>query len=148
MVPIVVLAGLFIILSLAGRLGVPFVWDWWTSLRLALGGMFLLTASAHWGKRRADLVRMVPHVFRKPDLLVTSTGILEILGALGLLHPYTARAAGLGLSVLLICLFPANIRASREKMTIGGRPVLALLPRTAIQIVFVAATLAIVFGAN
>jgi hypothetical protein len=43
MIPIVVLSALFVVLSLAGRLGVPFVWGWWTSLRLALGGKFLLT---------------------------------------------------------------------------------------------------------
>lgn len=139
MIPLVVLAALFIILSLAGL-------GWWTALRLSLGAMFLLTASAHWGKRRPDLVRMVPAVFPRPDLLVTLTGILEIAGALGLSYPPTARAAALCLCVLLLCLFPANIRAAREKLTIGGRAVPSLLPRTAIQVVFVAATLAVVFG--
>jgi uncharacterized membrane protein len=148
MIPIVVLAVLFVVLSLAGRLGVPFMWGWWTSLRLALGGMFLLTASAHWGKRRSDLIRMVPPAFPKPDLLVTLTGILEIVGALGLLHPYTAKPAAVGLCLLLFCLFPANVRAAHEKMTIGGRPVPPLLQRTAIQVVFVASTLAVVFGAD
>jgi len=148
MIPVVVLAVLFVVLSLAGQLGVPFVGGWWTSLRLALAGMFLLTASAHWGKRRSDLIRMVPPVFPKPELLVILTGILEITGALGLLHPYTARAAALGLCVLLFCLFPANVRAARKKMTIGGRPVPTLLPRMAIQVVFIAVTLAVVFGAD
>jgi len=148
MIPVIVLAALFIAFSLAGRLGVPFLWGWWTSLRWALAGMFLLTASAHWGKRRADLVRMVPPVFPKPHLLVTLTGILEILGTLGLMLPYTARLAAGGLCLLLFCLFPANVRAAREKMTIGGRPVPALLPRTGIQILFVAATIAVVFGAD
>ena len=148
MIPIVVLAVLFVVLSLAGRLGVPFMSGWWTSLRLALGGMFLLTASAHWGKRRSDLIRMVPPAFPKPDLLVTLTGILEIVGALGLLHPYTAKPAAVGLCLLLFCLFPANVRAAHEKMTIGGRPVPPLLQRTAIQVVFIAATLAVVFGAD
>ncbi|HEY6340492.1 MAG TPA: DoxX family membrane protein [Bryobacteraceae bacterium] len=148
MIPVVVLAVLFVAFSLAGRLGVPFIWGWWTSLRFALCGMFLLTASAHWGKRRPDLVRMVPPVFPKPALLVTLTGIIEILGALGLLIPYTARLAALGLCVLLFCLFPANVRAAREKLTIAGRPVPSLLPRAAIQVVFVAATLAVVFGAD
>lgn len=146
MIPVIVLAVLFVVFTLAGNLGAPFLWNWWTSLRLALAGMFLLTASAHWGKRRVDLIRMVPHTFPNPDLLVTLTGILEILGALGLLYGPTARAAACGLCLLLLCLFPANVRAAREKMTIGGRPVPALVPRTAIQVVFVAATLAVVFG--
>ncbi len=87
-----------------------------------------------------------PPVFPRPDLLVTLTGVLEILGALGLLLPYTARLAGLGLCLLLFCLFPANVRAAREKLAIAGRPVPALLPRAAIQVVFVVATLAVVLG--
>jgi uncharacterized membrane protein len=139
MIPLLVLAVLFIVLSLAGL-------NWWLALRVALGAMFLLTASAHWGKRRPDLIRMVPAMFPRPDLLVTMTGILEIAGAVGLLYAPTARAAGVGLSLLMICLFPANIRAAREKLTIGGRPVPSLLPRAAIQIVFVAAAVAVVFG--
>jgi len=48
----------------------------------------------------------------------------------------------------LLCLFPANVRAAQEKMTIGGRPVPSLLPRAAIQAVFVAGALAVVFGAD
>src|SRR5579885_3648171 len=127
MIPLLILVILFIGISLAGL-------SWWTALRVALAMMFLLTASAHWGKRRPDLVRMVPAAFPRPDLLVTATGILEILGAVGLLYLYTARAAALCLAILLLCLFPANIRAAREKLTIGGRAVPSLLPRTAIQI--------------
>lgn len=146
MTPLVVLVALFVILSLVGRLEAPFTLGWWTSLRVALAGMFFLTASAHWGKRRPDLVRMVPSVCPKPEFLVTLTGILETVGALGLIYPPTARAAAACLCVLLLCLFPANVRAAREKMTIAGRPVPPLLPRAAIQLVFIAASLAIVFG--
>ena len=38
MIPVIVLAVLFVMLTLAGRLGVPFVWGWWTS-RSALAGI-------------------------------------------------------------------------------------------------------------
>jgi hypothetical protein len=48
---------------------------WWNALRIALAVMFLFTASAHWGRRRADLVRMVPSAFRRPDVMVTVTGV-------------------------------------------------------------------------
>ena len=84
--------------------------------------MFLLTASAHWGKRRPDLIRMVPKSFPRPDLLVTLTGVCEILGAIGLLVVPFARWAAIGLTLLLIAVFPANIRAAREGITIGGKP--------------------------
>jgi len=83
MAPFVVLIVLFARLSVLGHFQLPVPYGWWTSLRLALSGMFLLTASAHWGKRRPGLIRMVPTVFPRPDLLVTVTGILEVLGAVG-----------------------------------------------------------------
>jgi uncharacterized membrane protein len=101
--------------------------------------MFLLTASAHWGKRRPDFIRMVPPVFPRPDIVVTTTGLLEILGAAGLLVPLTARAASVCLAPLLIAMFPANVRAARQSLTIGGRAPTALLPRTLLEVVFIAA---------
>src|SRR5271165_2553944 len=106
MAPLIVLITLFVLLTVAGHLQMPFAFGWWTSLRIALSGMFLLTTSAHWGKRRPDLIRMVPAVFPRPDLLVTVTGILEILGAVGLMLPMVARYAALGLSLLLLAVFP------------------------------------------
>src|SRR5262245_46094422 len=99
MVPFVVLISLFSLLSVVGHFAFPVSFGWWTSLRLALAGMFLLTASAHWGKRRADLIKMVPPAFSRPDLLVTITGVLEILGAAGLILPMFAGYAALGLSL-------------------------------------------------
>jgi uncharacterized membrane protein len=143
MAPLVVLVSLFIVLAGLGLLGVSFFSGWHTPLRLALAGMFLLTASAHWGKRRPDLVRMVPPSFPKPDLLVTVTGVLELLGAAGLLAPALAPYAAAGLSLLLLAMFPANIHAARAGLSIAGRPVTPLGPRTAMQVVFLGATIAV-----
>lgn len=139
MAPLIVLIAGCAVFWFAGWLGVTIFQHANTVLRTALGLMFLLTASAHWGRRRPDLVQMVPPAFPRPDLLVTATGVLEILGAIGLFIPATARAAGICLALLLIALFPANVRAAREKLIIAGQPVPGLLVRTAIQIVFVAA---------
>ena len=138
--PLIVLVTVFLLLVLP--LG------WWTALRIALATMFLLTASAHWGKRRADLVRMVPAGLPGPDLLVTLTGVCEIFGAVGLFIPRVASVAALGLTLLLIALFPANIRAARQAITIGGRPVTPLPARTIIQIVFLIATVGVIVGAK
>jgi uncharacterized membrane protein len=146
MAPLLVLVALFGILGALGYAGIPFAFGWWPALRLALAGMFLLTASAHWGKRRADLIRMIPPVFPRPDALVTTTGILEILGAAGLVWPATARYAALALSAKLLAVFPANVHAARMQMSIAGSPVPSLLPRTLMQIVFVAAGIAVFVG--
>lgn len=139
MAPLIVLVTLFVLLLY------PF--GWWTAVRIALAGMFLLTASAHWGKRRPDLIRMVPDAFPRPDLLITFTGICEILGAVGLLIPRVAPFAATGLTLLLFAIFPANMRAAREHLTIAGQPTPSLLPRTLIQVVFITATIAVIIGA-
>ena len=143
MAPFIVLVTLLALLSILSHFQIPVAFGWLTSLRLALAGMFLLTASAHWGKRRPDLIRMVPASFPRPDLLVTATGVLEILRAIGLMPPKVAPYAALGLAFMLVAVFPANIHAARERLTIAGRPVEALLPRALLQIVPLAATIAV-----
>src|SRR5262249_60138174 len=116
---------------------------WWTALRIALAGMFLLTASAHWGKRRADLIRMVPPTFSRPDLLVTITGACEVTGAAGLLIPGLASVTAIALAVLLIAVFPANARAAREGIAIAGRPPTPLPIRATIQVIFFLAVMGV-----
>jgi len=44
---------------------------------------------------------------------------------------------------MLLAVFPANIHAARERLTIAGRAVEALLPRALLQIVPLAATIAV-----
>lgn len=139
MIPLFVLLISFAVLRGAGFLGVTALNEVNLPLRISLSLMFAVTASAHWGKGRADLIKMVPPMFPRPAMLVSVTGVLEIVGALGLLAPITARWAAICLAILLVALFPANVRAARERLTILGRPVPGLLVRGAIQIAFLAA---------
>jgi len=143
MLPAIVLLASFGVLRYVGGLGVPALNNWDMPLRLALFLMFLLTASAHWGKGRPDLIRMVPPAFASAATLVTITGVLEILGAVGLLVPPTTRAAAVCLAVLLVALFPANIRAARERLTLLGRPAPGLALRGALQAMFILALVAV-----
>ncbi|MCS1352589.1 DoxX family protein [Mechercharimyces sp. CAU 1602] len=137
MAPLIVLLLSFILLYLLGLLLDLPSSDWQVALQWALALMFLLTASAHWGKRRADLVRMVPSVLLYPGLIVTVTGILEILGAIALLLPISTIYIAPSLMLLLILMFPANIKATRDQLTIGGRAVPSLLSRILIQLIFI-----------
>ena len=139
MVPFLVLVAATLGLRGVGAAGVHALDGWTPCLRGGLSLMFFLTASAHWGKRRRDLIAMVPTAFPHPDLIVTITGILEPLGAAGLLLPATAPAAAACLAVLLIAMFPANVRAARERLKIGDSAATALPVRTVLQIVFIAA---------
>ena len=142
MAPLIALAVSILIFWIAGRTGVTVFQDLRFVLRAGLAVMFFLTASAHWGRRRPDLIRMVPPAFPRPDLLVTTTGVLEILGAIGLLLPSTARASSICLILLLVALFPANVRAARQHLTIAGKHVPSLPVRSIIQLVFIATLIA------
>jgi uncharacterized membrane protein len=146
MVPLAVLVISFAALRCAGMLGIAALDNWDLPLRGALSTMFLLTGSAHWGRRRPDLIRMVPQAFPSPPTIVSVTGILELLGAVGLLIPFTARLAAACLAVLLAAMFPANMRAARERLTILGRPAMGIPGRGAIQVVFVGALVAAAIG--
>lgn len=113
--------------------------DWYRAARYAFAVMFLLTAAAHFVPvQRVDLVRMVPPSFPSPGLIVTITGLLEIAGAIGLVVPRTARLAAASLAVLLLAMFPANVYAAVNELTLMGKPATALVPRAIIQLIFLA----------
>ena len=144
MAPLICLVIGFAVFRLLG-LVVPYFADWHLSLRAALGLMFLLTASAHWGKRRPDLVRMVPRTFENAGVWVSLTGIAEIAIAIGLQVPSLAKVScGIAI-VMLCCLFPANMKAAREHLTLLQRPVMPVLPRLLLQIAFVGALIAAIW---
>lgn len=144
MIPTIALFTVFCGLLGLRALGVPALRDrsWVLFLRWALGCMFLLTASAHWGPMRADLVRMVPPAFPDPGLLVTISGIAEIAGAIGLWIPRVARFAAGGLALLLIAVFPANVHAAHAGLSLAGEPVSPLIVRLPEQLLFLSAVLA------
>lgn len=135
MAPLICLVVGFVVFRLLG-LVVPYFADWHIVLRAALGAMFLLTASAHWGKRRPDLVRMVPRKLGNAGIWVSLTGIAEIAIAIGLQIPSLAKVTcGIAIA-MLCCLLPANIKAAREHLTLLQRPVMPLAPRLLLQLVF------------
>jgi uncharacterized membrane protein len=94
-----------------------------------LSGMFLLTAFSHWRKRRPDLIRMVPQVFPRPDLRLSFTDVLEVLGAVGHMVPFLAPVLRWD-CLMLLAVFPANVHAACERLTISRHQVPRLLPRT------------------
>lgn len=75
MVPFFALIVSFLLFWVFGLFGWRYFEGWHTPLQGAVVVMLLLAASAHWGKRRPDLIRMVPSAFPKPDWIVTATGV-------------------------------------------------------------------------
>lgn len=138
MAPLIALVVVTGLARLAGWLHAADWLDSWPhAVRIGLAVMFALTASAHFLQPRRDaLIAMVPPRLPNPAALITVTGFLELAGAIGLLIPWAAPLAAICLAVMLVCLFPANVRAAREHNGIQTMP----LPlRGLVQVVFLAA---------
>jgi uncharacterized membrane protein len=138
MAPLIVLIMITLVARLCGRFGIASLRDWAAAVRVGLAAMLLFTAAAHFNNMRPDLVRMVPPFVPNPELMVTFTGICEILGAIGLLVPRTRRIAAAALVVFLIAVLPANIYAASEGLTLRGQPATPMISRIALQSLFVA----------
>ncbi|MGY5343201.1 DoxX family protein [Paenibacillus glucanolyticus] len=142
MAPLAAMLFSLILFRTLGWAGWDYMNDWVISLRFAVAIMFLVAASAHWGRLRGDLIAMMPPRIPNAQILISLTGILEIAGAIMLLIPATAMAASTGLALMLLAMFPANIYAAQKKLTLGGKPVTPIGARTIMQMLFLAAALA------
>jgi uncharacterized membrane protein len=137
MIPLyVMLAGVLVARGL-GALGWGALADWTAATRIGLAAMFLFTGVAHFGRERADLVRMVPPEFPRAELLVTLTGLAELIGAAGLLLPPVSRWAAWSLVALLVAVFPANLYAARTGHRIAGRQHTPLMLRAPLQVLWI-----------
>jgi uncharacterized membrane protein len=121
-----------------GAAGVPTLSSWQDSARYALAVMFIFTATAHFNKMKHDLARMIPAYFPRPLLLVYVTGVLELVGAAGLLLPQFRRIAGICLIALLVGMFVANVNADQKGVTLRGKPPTPLWLRAPMQVFFIA----------
>jgi uncharacterized membrane protein len=141
MAPLIVMLAAWLLARSIGFTGVwPQADSWSGALRIALAAMFVFTAVSHFHPRtRSDLIRMVPASLPAPALLVTATGVLELLGAIGLLVPQAHQFASYGLMALLVAMFPANVQAAREGLMIAGRRATPLLWRLPLQLFWIAA---------
>ncbi|WP_230424123.1 DoxX family protein [Prauserella cavernicola] len=124
-----------------GRLWLPRLRPLPVALRGGLAAMFALTGGAHFVGLRAELVAMVPDALPSPELLVTLTGFAELAGAVALLVRPLAHYAAAALSLLLVVMFPANVDLALHGTNLPWWD--ALLPRTVLQVVFLAATITV-----
>lgn len=123
-----------------GALGVSFLATWPAATRWALATMLVFTASAHFTKMKYDLARMMPDWIPRPLAVIYFTGFCEVAGAIGLLLPSVRQAAALALIVFFIVVFPANLKAARTGVAVGGKRPTPLWLRTSMQILFLALT--------
>jgi uncharacterized membrane protein len=146
--PLITLLFGSIVARVAGWLGLGYVTGWTLAIAIGLAAMFVVTGIAHFAPPlRRDLIAIVPPRLPAPGLLVTVTGVLELLGAVGLLLPATRMAAAGCLLLLMLAMFPANVYASR--MPNPPPSMTTRLPlRIATGIVFLAAAIAVGVGSS
>jgi uncharacterized membrane protein len=148
MAPLIALLVGSLAARIVGRLGVEYVDTWFKAIAVGLAAMFVLTGVAHFvPPLRGSLIEIVPPRLPAPGLLVSFTGVLELLGALGLLVPATRIAAAVCLVLLMLAMFPANIYAAR--MPNPPKSMTTRLPlRTAEEIVYLAAAVVVAIGGS
>jgi uncharacterized membrane protein len=146
MAPLIALVLGTLAARLVGWLGVDYVDGWPSAVAVGLALMFVVAGVAHFvNPLRRDLIAIVPPRLPAPGFLVTATGVLELLGAAGLLYPPTRAAAAISLGAMMLAMFPANVYASR--MPNPPKSMTTQLPlRTVEQVVFVGAALMVGLG--
>lgn len=106
--------------------------------RILLALVYLVAGIAHI-KSPAGFLQITPAWVPFPEQLVFLTGIAEIAGAVGLLIPRVRYAAGIGLALYALCVFPANINHAFNNIAIDGETASWFYhgPRLAFQPVFI-----------
>lgn len=144
MVPLIALIAGTLLARLAGSLGIPALNSWPTATAIGLAALFTLTGIAHFvPKMRDAMIAIVPPRLPAPGLLVALTGVLELLGAAGVLIPSTRALAAACLAALLVVMFPANVYAASQPSSPLSTP---LGWRTLEQLLFLAATAVVACG--
>jgi len=148
MIPLVLVLATLVFRAL-GALGVRRFASWPVSAAHGMAVMLLFTSSAHFVPadvtvmpNHADLARMVPPFLPFADALVYVTGVLELLGAIGLVRTATRWPAALGLAALFVMLLPANIHAATADVAFAnGEAATPLWQRIPEQILYLAMVL-------
>ena len=90
------------------------------ALRFLLASAYLVAGIAHLLSPEGFL-QITPAWVPFPPEVVAITGIAEIVGAVGLMIPRFRYAAGIGLALYALCVWPANFNHAFADIAIGGR---------------------------
>ena len=90
------------------------------ALRVLVALAYLIAGVAHL-RAPGGFLQITPGWVPYPEAVVALTGIAEIAGAIGLMIPRLRYAAGIGLALYALCVWPANINHALNDIAIGGR---------------------------
>ena len=121
-----------VVVTVIARWFVP----WRDAVRIGLAVMFAFTATSHFTSLKHDMAAMIPPPLTGALWVIYATGVLEMAGGVGLLLSRWRRLAGICLALLLVAMFPANIYAAMNGVTLGGEPASALWWRAPLQLLW------------
>ncbi len=107
------------ILQLAAKIGLNPLKRFRDNARVATGLAFILTGFSHFIIPE-KFMEMMPPFLPVPMILIYISGCFEILGGLGLIIQRQKYLAGIGLILLLLAVFPANIFVAVNNVQLGG----------------------------
>lgn len=88
--------------------------------RVLLAIFYLLAGLAHLRSPETFLA-ITPDWVPRPELVIAFTGWAEIIGAVGLMIPQLRFAAGIGLALYALCVWPANIHHMINNVAVNGQ---------------------------
>ncbi len=104
--------------------------------RLA-GPVFVIAGTLHFAIPKVYR-RIMPPYIPAPEAMVYASGVAEIVGGAGLLHPRLRTPAGWWLIATLVAVFPANVHMALHPDDYPQIPGAALWARLPLQGVFIA----------
>lgn len=107
-------------------------------VRATLALFYFIAGVLHL-KSPAGFLAITPDWVPAPEAVVALTGVAEIAGAIGLMIPRLRAAAGIGLALYAVGVYPANINHAINDIAIGGTDLSWWYhgPRLALQPLFV-----------
>jgi uncharacterized membrane protein len=95
-------------------------WGMWRAAFRILVAIFYGGAGVLHLTSPAGFIAITPGWVPFPETVVALTGIAEIAGAIGLMLPRFRTAAGVGLALYALCVWPANFNHALNDIAIGG----------------------------
>lgn len=87
--------------------------------RMVLAAAYALAGFAHL-TRPGGFVAITPDWVPVPEMVVALTGAAEIAGAIGLMIAPLRKAAGMGLALYALCVWPANFHHALSDIPLNG----------------------------
>ncbi len=105
--------------------------------RILLALAFVIAGANHF-RTPGIYFSMMPPWLPAPEVVNVISGAAEIAGGLGLLIPMLRNAAGIGLILLMLAVFPANLYVALNGWPEMDLPRWVLFARLPFQLVFIA----------